>query len=227
METAKKINVYNKISLGGYVCRGNRLYSRDEMRKMLEESGLKPEEIKMLYELNAEAALMEIPFLNKEEKEGFENLINKYIEIQASFDTPKESHLKAMDEEIAHGNNNPHLKRERDFVEMVCECVYIQKYYLKAFADAIGYTSTEQTAIPPIEVKEEASSDDTNLIKGVKGLAAFLGCGINTAQNIINSEILLKGKIQYRTGKGWRFRRDKLTDLLEKEPEIFKKVGSK
>lgn len=174
-----------------------------------------------------EAALMEIPFLNKEEKEGFENLINKYIEIQASFDTPKESHLKAMDEEIAHGNNNPHLKRERDFVEMVCECVYIQKYYLKAFADAIGYTSTEQTAIPPIEVKEEASSDDTNLIKGVKGLAAFLGCGINTAQNIINSEILLKGKIQYRTGKGWRFRRDKLTDLLEKEPEIFKKVGSK
>lgn len=174
-----------------------------------------------------EAALMEIPFLNKEEKEGFENIINKYIEIQASFDTPKESHLKAMDEEIAHGNNNPHLKRERDFVEMVCECVSTQKYYLKAFADAIGYTSTEQTAIPPIEVKEEASSDDTNLIKGVKGLAAFLGCGINTAQNIINSEILLKGKIQYRTGKGWRFRRDKLTELLEKEPEIFKKVGSK
>lgn len=201
---------------------GNSAYSYNGVA-LNETSAAFQKRLNTLYE----AALMEIPFLNKEEKEGFENLINKYIEIQASFDAPNESHLKAMDEEIAHGNDNPHLKRERDFVEMLCESVSLQKYYLKAFAAAIGYTSTEQTAIPPIEVKEEASSDDTNLIKGVKGLAAFLGCGINTAQNIINAEILLKGKIQYRTGKGWRFRRDKLTELLEKEPEIFKKVGSK
>ena len=58
-------------------------------------------------------------------------------------------------------------------------------------------------------------------------MADFLGCGINTAQNIINREILSKKKIQYRAGKGWRFRKDKLTELLDKEPEIFKKVGWK
>ena len=58
-------------------------------------------------------------------------------------------------------------------------------------------------------------------------MAAFLGCGTNTAQNIINDGILLKKKIQYRTGDGWRFRKDKLTDLLEKEPEILKKVRKK
>ena len=58
-------------------------------------------------------------------------------------------------------------------------------------------------------------------------MADFLGCGINTAQNIVNSKILLKKKIQYNTGKGWRFRKDKLTGLLEKEPEILKKSTQK
>lgn len=110
-----------------------------------------------------EAALIEIPFLDNEVREGFENLIDEYIKIQASFDAPNESHLKAMDEEIANGNDNPHLKQERDFVEMVCECVSLQKYYLNEFATAIGHTSTREFTSTPIEVKEEASSDDTNL----------------------------------------------------------------
>ena len=67
----------------------------------------------------------------------------------------------------------------------------------------------------------------SNLIKGVMGLSKFLGCGTNTAQNIVNSEILLNKKIQYNIGDGWRFRKDKLADLLEKEPEILKKVRKK
>lgn len=60
METAKQINVYNKISRGEHVCRGDRLYSRDDMRKMLVDSGLSLKEIKMLYNLNAEAAFQEV-----------------------------------------------------------------------------------------------------------------------------------------------------------------------
>lgn len=68
---------------------------------------------------------------------------------------------------------------------------------------------------------------DDHVIKGVRGLANYLGCGVNTAQNIIKSEILLNKKIQYNTGKGWRFKKDKLTELLEKEPEIFKRIGRK
>ena len=76
-------------------------------------------------------------------------------------------------------------------------------------------------------IRVKQSKQDNNVIKGVKGLAEYLGCGVNTAQNIINSEILLNKKIQYRTGKGWRFRKDKLTELLEKEPEILKKSTQK
>ena len=171
-----------------------------------------------------EDALLEIPFLSTEAKEGFVNIIDRYAESQRLFDVPDESILESMNREIEAGNTNVSLRTERDFVKMICECVSLQKYYLNEFAAAIGYTSTGSPTTTSVEVKEQVSTSDANLIKGVKGLAAFLDCGTNTAQNIINDGILLKKKIQYRTGDGWRFRKDKLTDLLEKEPEILKKV---
>ena len=174
-----------------------------------------------------ESALMDIPFLAEEVKEGLVNIIDKHKESQSLFDVPDESVLESKNREIEKGNTNTSLKKERDFVKMVCDCVSLQKYYLNEFADAIGYTSKDNSTTISVEVKEQVSTTDANLIKGVKGLADFLGCGINTAQNIIKSEILLKRKIQYNTGNGWRFRRDKLTDLLEKEPEILKKVRKK
>ena len=174
-----------------------------------------------------EDALLEIPFLSTEAKEGFVNIIDRYAESQRLFDVPDETILASMNREIEAGNTNVSLRTERDFVKMICDCVSLQKYYLKEFADAIGYTSTGSPTTTSVEVKEQVSTSDENLIKGVKGLAEFLGCGINTAQNIINDGILLKKKIQYRTGDGWRFRKDKLTDLLEKEPEILKKVRKK
>ena len=174
-----------------------------------------------------ESALMDVPFLAEEVKEGLVNIIDKHKESQSLFDVPDESVLESMNREIEKGNTNTSLKKERDFVKMVCDCVSLQKYYLNEFADAIGYTSKDNSTTISVEVKEQVSTTDANLIKGVKGLADFLGCGINTAQNIIKSEILLKRKIQYNTGNGWRFRRDKLTELLEKEPEILKKVRKK
>ena len=174
-----------------------------------------------------EDALLEIPFLNTEAKEGFVNIIDRYAESQRLFDVPDETILESMNREIEAGNTNASLRTERDFVKMICDCVSLQKYYLKEFADAIGYTSTGSPTTTSVEVKEQVSTSDENLIKGVKGLAAFLSCGINTAQNIIKDGILLKKHIQYNTGKGWRFRKDKLTELLEKEPEILKKVRKK
>ena len=62
MDTAKvkNVNVYDKISRGEYICRGNRLYSREEMEKMLVDSGLSPEEIEVIYNLNAKAATSEV-----------------------------------------------------------------------------------------------------------------------------------------------------------------------
>ena len=174
-----------------------------------------------------EDALVEIPLLTQDTKEGFANIIDRYRESQTYFDVPDESILESMNREIEAGNTNVSLRTERDFVKMICECVSLQKDYLNEFAAAIGYTPTGSSTTISVEVKEQVSTTDANLIKGVKGLADFLGCGINTAQNIIKSEILLKRKIQYNTGNGWRFRRDKLTDLLEKEPEILKKVRKK
>lgn len=174
-----------------------------------------------------EDALVEIPLLTQDAKDGFANIIDKYAESQRLFDVPDESILESMNREIEAGNTNVSLRAERDFVKMICDCVSLQKYYLNEFADAIGYTSKDNSTTISVEVKEQVSTTDANLIKGVKGLADFLGCGINTAQNIIKSEILLKRKIQYNTGKGWRFRKDKLTELLEKEPEILKKVRKK
>ncbi|MBQ7311389.1 MAG: hypothetical protein IJW88_07665 [Alistipes sp.] len=174
-----------------------------------------------------EDALLEIPFLSTEAKEGFVNIIDRYAESQRLFDVPDESILESMNREIEAGNTNVSLKTERDFVKMICDCVSLQKYYLKEFADAIGYTSTGSPTTTSVEVKEQVSTSDANLIKGVRGLAAFLGCGTNKAQDIIKSEILLKKKIQYSIGDDWRFRKDKLTDLLEKEPEILKKVRKK
>lgn len=174
-----------------------------------------------------EDALAEIPLLSQDTKEGFVKIIDKYAESQRLFDVPDESILESMNREIEAGNTNVSLRTERDFVKMICECVSLQKYYLEEFATAIGYQAkTTYTESNNVEITTTTSTDD-NLIKGVKGLADFLGCGINTAQNIVNSEILLKKKIQYNTGKGWRFRKDKLTELLEKEPEILKKVRKK
>ena len=174
-----------------------------------------------------EDALLEIPFLSTEAKEGFVNIIDRYAESQRLFDVPDETILVSMNREIEAGNTNVSLRTERDFVKMICDCVSLQKYFLKELAAAIGYTSTGSPTTTSVEVKEQVSTSDENLIKGVKGLAAFLSCGINTAQNIIKDGILLKKHIQYNTGKGWRFRKDKLTELLEKEPEILKKVRKK
>ena len=150
-----------------------------------------------------ESALMDVPFLAEEVKEGLVNIIDKHKESQSLFDVPDESVLESMNREIEKGNTKTSLKRERDFVKMVCDCVSLQKYYLNEFAAAIGYTPTGSSTTISVEVKEEVSTTDTNLIKGVRGLATFLGCGVNTAQNIINSEILLNKKIQYSTGDGW------------------------
>ena len=56
MGNVQHINVYDKISKGEYICKSDELYTREEIREMLNSSGLKIEEIEMLYKLNADAA---------------------------------------------------------------------------------------------------------------------------------------------------------------------------
>ena len=77
------------------------------------------------------------------------------------------------------------------------------------------------------ESKQSQIKDEPrDLIKGVNGLADFLGCGSTKAQNIINSGILRERDIAYRAGNRWRFNKTLLTRLLEEEPEILNKVCS-
>ena len=296
-------------------------------------NGIKLEESSVAFQKKLQClyddALMEIPLLNNDIKNGFIGIIDRYKECQNGFDVPDELCLTSMNEEIGRGNRNPQLIRQRDFVQMLRECVSTQKYYLNEFATAIGYISEEQAELQNFVAEEQGSpntiaseeqtesqkavseeqaelqknvvekqgspntitseeqtesqkavseeqaelqkivveeresskviateeqvksqpivlealhshktialeksanpttSNDGNIIKGVRGLAEYLGCGINKAQDIVNSDILTKEKISYRTGRGWRYRKDKLIELLEKDPEVFKKVRKK
>ena len=74
--------------------------------------------------------------------------------------------------------------------------------------------------------KNEISTTDQNLIKGVKGLANFLGCGVTYAQAVINSKVLMKDGIQYKCG-GWLFNKSKLEKLMKENPELLKDIHIK
>ena len=82
------------------------------------------------------------------------------------------------------------------------------------------------------ELEEEKSSqvqakdEPRELIKGISGLAEFLGCCNTKAQNIMNSGVLQEREIAYRAGNRWRFNKTLLAELLQEEPEILNKVCS-
>lgn len=91
---------------------------------------------------------------------------------------------------------------------------YIQPYKQKVIV----------TAIP----KEHSQPTGNNrVVKGIRGLAKFLGCGVNKAQQIMNSGVLIEEKIAYKTGHTWLMNREKLTILLEENPRIFEKLSTK
>ena len=136
-----------------------------------------------------EDALVEIPLLSQDTKEGFVKIIDKYAESQRLFDVPDESILESMNREIEAGNTNVSLRTERDFVKMICECVSLQKYYLNEFAAAIGYTPTEQESEQPsIIVDDEPITDeDANQewVYGYKGIMSAFKWGRNKVANFL------------------------------------------
>lgn len=115
----------------------------------------------------------------------------------------------------------------------------VQDYYrhkLRRFIeDLLGFNNNT------IEGKEEVTitenndfQEDTNtklpnrkVIKGVAGLAEYLGFGKTMAQAIINSELLMSNGSQYRAGKSWLFNREKIDDLLKENPNLFENVHIK
>ena len=97
------------------------------------------------------------------------------------------------------------------------DSVCAQKELLELLIEEFEAEESEQS-----QIKDEPRE----LIKGVSGLADFLGCCSTKAQNIINSGILQKRDIAYRAGNRWRFNKTLLTRLLDEEPEILNRVCS-
>ena len=106
----------------------------------------------------------------------------------------------------------------KELLNTMYESACAQKELLELLLEEFETEETKQTTM---EVEPR------DLIKGVNGLADFLGCGSTKAQNIINSGILRERDIAYRAGNRWRFNKTLLTRLLEEEPEILNGVCSK
>lgn len=85
----------------------------------------------------------------------------------------------------------------------------------------IGKNTMEPaTVVEPIEEEEQEE-----IIRGVKGLASFLGIGTTKAQAIINSKILTNTKpaVQYYAG-AWMFNKKGLQDFINNNPDAFRNV---
>ena len=120
------------------------------------------------------------------------------------------------------------LKEETDYLEFMMNCVMLQRYYLSRlsayFTDARLQETDEQETMTnnqQITEMEDAEQGDA-LIKGVEGLAKFLGCGKTMAQKILNSKVLQKAGIAYRMGREWRLYKEELSSFMKDNPEVFR-----
>lgn len=102
--------------------------------------------------------------------------------------------------------------------------------------DTTNHLSTMGRYIQPYQQKVTVSatpkehspqSGNDRVVKGIRGLAKYLGCGVNKAQQIMNSGVLVESKIAYKIGKTWLINREKLTLFLEDNPMILEKLSTK
>ena len=105
----------------------------------------------------------------------------------------------------------------RKLLTSMYESICLQKEMLELLLDEQETDTTKQAPM---------YDEPRELIKGINGLAEFLGCGSTKAQNIMNSGILQERDIAYRAGNRWRFNKTLLTRLLDEEPEILNRVCS-
>lgn len=143
------------------------------------------------------------------------------------------------------GNRTASVEAEIELGYFVVQMHGIQRYYQHTLLTFLGNllgvqtqpvtdeTDTEvediePTLMPQIDEPHTApKSEDERIIKGVKGLGKYLGCGTTKAQEILNSGLLKPNAVAYRNGKGWRINAEKLDKLLSDNPDIFKGVLKK
>ncbi len=142
----------------------------------------------------------------------------------------------------AIGNTSASVKAEIELGYFVVQMHSIQRYYQHTLLTFLGNllgvqkqavtdeTDTEVEDVEPTQTSQidephtAPQSKDERIIKGVKGLGKYLGCGTTKAQEILNSGLLRTNAVAYRSGKGWRINAEKLDKLLADNPDIFKGV---
>lgn len=131
-------------------------------------------------------------------------------------------------------NRTPEIKAEIELGQFVVDMHRLQQYYLSAFISFLeNLLPTEhKESMPNVEVAKQPPQSRVllrgeRIIKGVKGLATYMGIGITKAQEILNSGILQEQGIAYRSGKAWRLNAEKLEKLLSEHPAIFRGIQQK
>lgn len=140
------------------------------------------------------------------------------------------------------GSRTASVEAEIELGYFVVQMHGIQRYYQHTLLTFLGNllgvqtqpvtdeTDTEVEDVEPTQTSQidephtAPQSEDERIIKGVKGLGKYLGCGITKAQEILNSGLLRTNAVAYRSGKGWRINAEKLDKLLADNPDIFKGV---
>lgn len=149
-------------------------------------------------------------------------------EYQSYFYYPTREEIQdRRDEEMQ--NDSESLRQETDYLDFMMKCIELQRYYLgkfgSYFTDEHSQKTDEQETAADNRLnteKRDAEIEDANIIKGVEGLAVFLGCGKTKAQEILNSNVLQEAGIAYRMGRGWRLKKEKLSSFMKDNPEIFR-----
>ena len=111
------------------------------------------------------------------------------------------------------------IKERKEVKKELLTCMYEMICKQKELLELLLLENEEED--PAIMSQDE---EVRNLIKGIDGLAKFLGCGLTKAQSIMNSGILQQRDIAYRAGNRWRFNEALLKRLLKEEPDILNGV---
>ena len=195
--------IYNGINI---VHGGTETYQRilNDMQNKAEQS---------LLELYATSQQQIINAIYRKAKELYEK----------DYDIINQSTVDALKQEFA-GQRTKEQASAIELGQYVVNMHALQKCHLLDLLSFI-HNLLADTSYVEVEVLEKTpNKTDEQIIKGVKGLANHLGCGITKAQAILNSGILQKNGIAYRNGKAWRLNPQKLDKLLSDSPNIFRKI---
>jgi hypothetical protein len=197
---------------------------------------------RMLYSMheNVEQMLLELSVSGQHQM--LQALYVKVTDIyEQSYDVLTIEDVEALKRDTI-GNTSASVKAEIELGYFVVQMHSIQRYYQHTLLTFLGNllgvqtqpvtdeTDTEvediePTQTPQIDEPQTApQSEDERIIKGVKGLGRYLGCGTTKAQEILNSGLLRTNAVAYRSGKGWRINAEKLDKLLADNTDIFKGV---